>query len=101
VLKYPIQNLATLFLTVEQEGRLSPDVTDIPCEFFLTELPVGKKKFINARHSFAVKYPLFCAISIFDLQQTLNSQAAIMRFKSQIYFNVMKALVEQICINYI
>jgi hypothetical protein len=58
-----------------------------------------KRQFITTRHSFAVKSPLFCAIFTSYRQQTLNNQATIMKFMSDIYktinFDVIKVLLVQ------
>jgi hypothetical protein len=44
-----------------------------------------KRYFITARHSFAAKSALFCAIFASDRQQALNNNATIMKFRSDIY----------------
>jgi hypothetical protein len=47
-----------------------------------------KKRYLNtARHSFARKSELFCAIFSSDLQQTLNKNAAVVKFRLDIYSN--------------
>jgi hypothetical protein len=53
--------------------------------FFLAELPFRKRYFITTQHSLAVKSPLFCTIFTSDLQETLNNQAAITKFMTDIY----------------
>jgi hypothetical protein len=61
---------------------------------FFGGVPFQEQIFHHCLNSFAVKSPMFCAIFTSDLQQTLNNQATIMKFRSDMYkiikFDVIK-----------
>jgi hypothetical protein len=68
------KHVFTLHIHPELHKLVTSLFSSVLKNYFLAEFPFRKRYFISARHTFAVKFPLFCTIFISDLQQTLNNQ---------------------------